>query len=235
MFIRVPEITGESGIRDSVIIVALCVTTTFLTILSLSAIATNGRISTGGTYYLISRSLGAPIGTGVGFSFYLGTTFAGAMYILGAVESFIKVTGWKIGGSEGASMRIYGTILLVLMITVNLVGLKYVAKTGMVFLSVVLFAILGMYIGIFTQNARDAITADNGMPDIEDKYKNNDGITGLSSKHWDNNWEPEYDENDLFTLLSIYFPSVTGIMAGANRSGDLKDPSYSLPRGTLGA
>lgn len=54
LFIRVPEITGESGIRDSIIIVALCVTTTFLTILSLSAIATNGRISTGGKNKLIN-------------------------------------------------------------------------------------------------------------------------------------------------------------------------------------
>lgn len=94
-----PAITGESGIRDSVLIVFVCTTTTFLTILSLSAIATNGKISTGGTYYILSRSLGAPIGTAVGFSFYLGTTFAGAMYILGAVESFIISTKLELAGS----------------------------------------------------------------------------------------------------------------------------------------
>jgi amino acid transporter len=33
-----------------------------LTDLSLSALATNGTISAGGTYYLISRSLGAELG-----------------------------------------------------------------------------------------------------------------------------------------------------------------------------
>ena len=43
-----PSITGESGIRDSALIVLLCVCTTFLTTLSLSAIATNGKIKTGG-------------------------------------------------------------------------------------------------------------------------------------------------------------------------------------------
>ena len=52
LFIRVPEITGESGIRDSSLIVFVCVSTTFLTILSLSAIATNGKIKSGGIIFI---------------------------------------------------------------------------------------------------------------------------------------------------------------------------------------
>uniref|UniRef100_A0A8C5KKX5 Solute carrier family 12, member 7 n=1 Tax=Jaculus jaculus TaxID=51337 RepID=A0A8C5KKX5_JACJA len=37
-----------------------------------------------------------------------------------------------------------------------------------------------------------------------------------------------------FTMLvGIYFPSVTGIMAGSNRSGDLKDAQKSIPTGTI--
>uniref|UniRef100_A0A8B9LTP8 Solute carrier family 12 member 6 n=1 Tax=Astyanax mexicanus TaxID=7994 RepID=A0A8B9LTP8_ASTMX len=37
-----------------------------------------------------------------------------------------------------------------------------------------------------------------------------------------------------FTLLvGIFFPSVTGIMAGSNRSGDLKDAQRSIPIGTI--
>lgn len=37
-----------------------------------------------------------------------------------------------------------------------------------------------------------------------------------------------------FTLLiGIFFPSVTGIMAGSNRSGDLADAQKSIPIGTI--
>ncbi|MED6236696.1 hypothetical protein ATANTOWER_012913 [Ataeniobius toweri] len=44
------------------------------------------------------------------------------------------------------------------------------------------------------------------------------------------------DITSFFTLLvGIYFPSVTGIMAGSNRSGDLRDAQKSIPIGTIAA
>ena len=63
-----------------------CLLQTLLTAVSMSAIATNGVVPAGGSYFMISRALGPEFGGAVGILFYLGTTFASAMYILGAIE-----------------------------------------------------------------------------------------------------------------------------------------------------
>ena len=52
----------------------------------MSAIATNGVVPAGGSYFMISRSLGPQFGGSVGIIFFLGVSFAASMYIVGAIE-----------------------------------------------------------------------------------------------------------------------------------------------------
>ena len=53
------------------------------------------------------------------------------------------------------NMRVYGSVLLVLMATVVFVGVKYVNKCASIFLVCVLFSILAIYIGFFSAHGRE--------------------------------------------------------------------------------
>ncbi len=44
-----------------------------------------------------------------------------------------------------------------------------------------------------------------------------------------------FAEGDFWYLFSIYFPAVTGVLAGVNMSGDLENPRKSIPLGTMSA
>ncbi|XP_019365281.1 PREDICTED: solute carrier family 12 member 5 [Gavialis gangeticus] len=274
----------------------------------------------GGSYYMISRSLGPEFGGAVGLCFYLGTTFAGAMYILGTIEILLAYIfpamaifkGDDASGEAAAmlnNMRVYGTCVLTCMATVVFVGVKYVNKFALVFLGCVILSILAIYAGViksafdppsfpicllgnrtlsrhgfdtcvklvvegnetvgsklwelfctsrFLNATCDDYFTHNNVTEIE-------GIPGAASGLIQENLWSTYlakgvivekqgmpsvspsdapvdldqpyvfsDMTSYFTLLvGIYFPSVTGIMAGSNRSGDLRDAQKSIPTGTI--
>jgi len=246
LFVRSSWIVGQAGLGYSLLIIFLCCSTTFLTALALSAVATNGAIKGGGPYYLISRALGPEFGGSVGLCFYLGTTVAGAMYILGAVET-LKISFWPglqivsdcpegitqleayCSGCDRYDYSILGAIILCLCASVVACGVKYVSMIGPLFLLPVLVTVLCMWLGFFTVGLRDFPPGPDGEVTISGK--------------WDiaANWYADPDEGgecgstDFFSLLALFFPSVTGIMAGSNRSGDLRDAQGSIPKGTVGA
>jgi Amino acid permease len=176
-FIRISWVVGNAGILEGFFIAFICCTCvsglsppkfdynpvcfvtlkTFLTSISLSAVATNGKIHSGGPYFIISRNLNATFGASIGLLFYVGNTIAVSMYTCGACEIFLKymfqnrVALW--GDISESSyffwhVRIYGTVWLAVLSLCVLIGVKFVSKISPVALVCVLLSILAVFVGI---------------------------------------------------------------------------------------
>ncbi len=68
LFLRLGYVVGSAGIVRALIIICLANAISFLTSVSLSAIATNLKVKGGGDYYLISRTLGIEFGGAIGLA-----------------------------------------------------------------------------------------------------------------------------------------------------------------------
>jgi len=62
------------------------------------------------------------------------------------------------------------------------------------------------------------------------------GFNGWLWENLRNNSFPSYQDGySWFTVFGVFFPTVTGVLAGINMSGDLRHPSSDIPNGTLAA
>ncbi|VDO60920.1 unnamed protein product [Heligmosomoides polygyrus] len=168
MFIRLFWVVGMAGLWWTLVLLAICCLCTLLTSISLSAVATNGVVESGGAYFIISRNLGAEFGSAVGILFYLANTVAASMYIVGGVEVLLMyiVPDMAIGGREALhdtdplgplynNYRIYGTLFLIIQVLIVAMGVKFVQLLAPVSLLCVILAILACFAG----GVEKAITA----------------------------------------------------------------------------
>jgi solute carrier family 12 (potassium/chloride transporter), member 4/6 len=221
IFMRINYIVGEAGIFQSFVILFFSCMTTFLTVLSMSAIATNGKIRTGGVYYMISRSLGPSTGGSIGILYYLATTFSAAMSILGSIEAIHVAAKFSLG-PMAFSMRFFSFMMLGALAVTNLFGARFVNRAGTVLIFFVFVSILSMVIGLFSSKSRG-----------EDLNERIPGLTGIDASNFRNNWGSDYQADSFYTLHAIFFNACTGILQGANSSSNLKDPISAIPKGTL--
>jgi len=86
-FLRAGWAVGNTGLVGGIMLVVLANAISFATSMSISAIATNMNVKTGGAYYLISRSLGLEIGGSIGIPLYFSQALSVALYIMGFTEA----------------------------------------------------------------------------------------------------------------------------------------------------
>ncbi|MBT5530805.1 MAG: amino acid permease, partial [Cytophagia bacterium] len=209
MYMRLGWVVGQSGLLTALVIILLAHVISISTGLSISSIATDKKIKTGGIYYILSRSLGLPMGGAIGISLFVGTALSISLYLIGFAESFLSIdvirefTGLQ---QDINSFRIVGTAAILLLVLIAFISTSLAIKAQFYILGAIALSLVSIIIGLVINT--DSAPAEPILTPFRD---------GLS---------PEL-------IFAIFFPAVTGFTAGVAMSGDLKDSKKSIPMGTL--
>ncbi|MBN2804497.1 MAG: amino acid permease [Deltaproteobacteria bacterium] len=221
MFMRAGFVVGHSGIWLGLLILGFSKMITSLTALSISAISTNIKMKGGGVYYMISRVLGPDFGGSIGITLYLAQAVGVAFYVIGFSEALFSVAipllgDAKLGGLTAADMethfhitQVISSLIVGVLFMLTSKGADLAIKTQYFVLAILLLSIASFIVGGFIHF---------------------DGATYKASM------KPQFTSQiGFWAAFAIFFPATTGITAGANMSGDLKDPAKSIPWGTIWA
>jgi solute carrier family 12 sodium/potassium/chloride transporter 2 len=199
MYLRFGWVVGNVGLIGTLIIVTLATSITFLTALSISAIATDRVVRTGGAYYMISRSLGIETGGAVGIPLYFAQALSVALYTIGFAESVVAV----FGNLNQLYVALATTVFVAIL---ALTSASLAIRAQYIIMAAIVLSLVSLLLGQPIENTQIEMW---GAADR------------LSEPFW--------------VVFAVFFPAVTGIMAGVNMSGDLRDPIRSIPKGTLAA
>lgn len=211
MYLRLGWVTGVAGLWGVIAIVVLAHIISITTGLSISSIATDKKIKAGGIYYLLSRSLGLPMGGSIGITLFIATALSISLYIVGFTDNFLSLPFianlLNITEVSLFHVRITGSIVLIILVIIGLISTETAIKTQFLILGAIFLSIISIVLGILVFNT-DPVSTDI--------------LIATPSR-----------EFSFVEIFAIFFPAVTGFTAGVAMSGDLKDPKKDIPRGTL--
>ncbi len=211
MFMRSGYVVGDAGLLGALIILLIAKAITTLTTMSLSAIATNTEVRTGGVYYMISRTLGPDFGGTIGLTLFVSQAVSIAFYVIGFSEALFTLfaaPGTELRDTLIAYQveRLVSTGMIVFLFFVTFKGADVAIRAQYFIFGVLILSIISFMLGGIAEF--DVNTMSDNMTDRS-------GGAGF------------------WIVFAIFFPAATGITAGANMSGDLKDPGESIPKGTM--
>jgi amino acid transporter len=205
LFMRAGFVVGQAGIYSAILILLISKSITALTSVSISAVSTNTPVAGGGAYFLISRALGPEFGGAIGIVLYCAQAVSVPFYIIGFTEALVR----SFPAAKPYFVLISVTVTLLLFF-IAYVGAKWAIKAQFGIMAVLALSIVA-FAGGALQHFRWSLFIAN----------RSSAFSGEGMSFW--------------AVFAIYFPAVTGIMAGVNMSGDLKEPSRSIPLGTFAA
>uniref|UniRef100_UPI00398F06CE solute carrier family 12 member 9 n=1 Tax=Pristiophorus japonicus TaxID=55135 RepID=UPI00398F06CE len=249
IFMRVGFVIGQAGFLESLLMLVVAYVIISLTVLSVCAISTNGAVKGGGAYFMISRTLGPEFGGSIGLMFFLANVCSCAVYILGLVEAILDVFGELPNAAESEPRGVhvlpqsylydvlYASSILLLCLLVCLVGAQIYAKTSFLIFLVVHVVLITICVSFFAVAPKTILIVQQSGNQSHSVYTNYTGfsVTTLRRNLMDE-YSVDYTTNYMMTFATVFavmFNGCTGIMAGSNMSGDLRNPSYSIPKGTV--
>ncbi len=141
MYLRLPWVVGNAGLYATFGIVAVAHVISICTGLSVSSIATDKSVGAGGPYYIISRSLGLPIGGALGLSLFLGLSFSISLYVIGFCESFLAYFDFPV---DPTTIRIAGTGTIVALTILTLISTALAIKTQYVIMAAIALSLVSI-------------------------------------------------------------------------------------------
>jgi len=210
MYMRLGWVVGEAGLLYTILIILIAHVISVTTGLSISSIATDKKIKTGGIYYILSRSLGLPMGGAIGIALFIGTALSISLYIVGFAESFLSIDAISnfLGLEANVNgFRIIGTVVIILLVLIAFISTSLAMKMQFFILIAIALSLVSIGLGFFG----DTEFHSNTLHKV---------ATG--------DFPIEY-------IFAIFFPAVTGFTAGVAMSGDLEDPKKNIPSGTIWA
>jgi amino acid transporter len=143
LFLRLGWGVSQAGVLGTLLIIVVAEVMAILTVLSFSAIVTNGEMAGGGSYFMISRSLGPEFGGAMGMLFYVAYAMGVAFYIIGFATEVQTTWFPDLDKIAGKWCRIIvGSVGLLFVLSISAIGADAFAKFNVWFFAIQFSAII---------------------------------------------------------------------------------------------